>query len=214
MKSASLSKRFLFLIYVLIWFFSPVLVAQQHIQRQLDLSNVQHININANKSFKVHVKTTNTTRAEVTLKSEGEYGNQLALITTIKNDTLYISSEFQPLFKVFDDKLAAHKVISLELMISLPEGKDVYLKSDLANVFCKGRFNRVVVELVNGQFHGNNMQGNAIINTIRGNIYIKTLYTEQSYFKSQNRTSKTIVNNVFKQTLNSINGDIFISKTE
>ncbi|RSK41708.1 hypothetical protein [Mangrovimonas spongiae] len=199
---------------MLIWFFTPVLIAQQHIERQIDLSSVQHININANKSFKVQVKTNNTTRAEVTLKSEGEYGNQLALITTIKNDTLYISSEFQPLFKVYDDKLAAHKVTSLELDISLPQEKEVYLKSDIANVFCKGEFNRLVIELVNGQFHGDNIIGNATINTIRGNIYIQTIYTEQTHFKSQNRSSKTIVNKTFKQTLNSINGSIFISKIE
>src|SRR5690606_3407455 len=96
---------------------------------------IKTIVIEGNNMFKITVNTAEITEILIALKIEGEHSEQIILLTEQIEDSLKIASTYQPLFNKPDDKLSAHKKISIELTVSIPEGFDVTIKSDIASVF-------------------------------------------------------------------------------
>ena len=76
--------------------------------------------------------------------------NYIVLITEIINNTLYVATKYQPLFTDANDKLSAHKVMSIELGLNIPANKSIYVSSDIASVFVNGQYKDAIIELING----------------------------------------------------------------
>lgn len=202
---------------VVIWFFIfyiPVF-GQKGMQRVVDASEIATIDISGNTIFKIKIATKSIQTVSMDLQVEGENNEQVVLQTRQENDTLFIGSAYQPLFVKPDDKLAAHKKISLELTIEIPENLTVTITSDIASVFAKGNFKYLTAELLNGHFSAENYSGSLHVDTLYGNIELEThsgkldLYTKNGTIKQDKIPVST------KQlTLNSINGNIRVTKTQ
>ena len=194
--------------------FSGQILAQKEIVKQFDASGISTLAISGNTMFKIDISTKKVKDINLGLQVEGENNEHVLLKTYSKRDTLFVQSVYQPLFVQPDDKLSAHKKISIELTIVVPEHLNITITSDIASVFAKGTYNNFIAELLNGHFTAIGFSGDLLVNTIHGNISVETQATQ---LKLQTK------NGVIKQedisagensmSLNSINGNISVTKT-
>ncbi|TYA60220.1 hypothetical protein FVF61_00425 [Formosa maritima] len=163
----------------------------------------------------MRMETTKTNTISIQSLAEGEHSEQLVLLTEIKNNQLHVSSVYQPLFVADNDKLSAHKLISIELIFLIPEQLDISISSNIASVFLSGNYNHVTIELMNGSFKANNFQGNLLVNTIHGDVEVETNQAiVEASSKHGNVNQEVLIEGNREIILNSINGNITVTKTE
>ena len=121
----------------------------------------------------------------------------------------------QPVFKDANDKLSAHKVISIEVILEIPENLNVFLKSKNANVIVKGLYSKVALNSDSGNCSFNSFHGNARIDTREGNIAMQTNHaniiatSKKGYIKNEEIDSGT--NQIVIKT---INGNVTVTKSQ
>lgn len=204
-----------YLLFSCILFFSIKILAQKTLENNINASNINVIVVDANTMFKINMSTSKTKNIALKSEIDGEYSKDIVVVNRIKNDSIFISSAFQPLFINPNDKLSAHKVQSITLDISIPERKKVYIKSDIGTVDLSGNYNFLMVELNDGNCTLNTFSGDAIVNTIRGDITLETNYaTVKSRSQTGVITKEDLEVGNYQLSLNSVNGDISIIKTK
>ena len=203
------------LFYIIILLFAFQTEAQTIIQKSFSAEKLSAIHINGNFMFHISIETTASNTIEMVSRVEGENSEHVVLVTEIKNNTLYVSSKFQPLFADANDKLSAHKVMSIELTLSIPENQTVYIVSDIASIEMKGKYNSATVELTNGDCILNPFQGQAVINTIQGAISVHANFAKVDAFTKHGVLhSEALSSGNHLLSLHSINGDITITKSQ
>ena len=191
------------------------LLAQKTIERQFQASNIEAINLDGTGSFEIYVESANVDVISVKTAVEGEYIDQVILLTNIKNNELNIGTEYQPLFTIPDDKLSAHKVMSIVFHLKLPKGLNVDISSDIGSVVVTGHFGQLTTELNRGHFVAKNFSGLALVNTIDGNIEVETNYAKVSLDTKNGQVSQEkLVLGTNNLSLHSINGNISVTKTK
>ncbi|PWI31058.1 hypothetical protein DI383_04065 [Flavobacteriaceae bacterium LYZ1037] len=161
------------------------------------------------------IKTAKTKDISIESFVEGENSEHVVLVTHLQNNQLQVSSVYQPLFVADDDKRSVHKLISIELTILIPEHLNIIITSNIASVFITGSYNQVTTELINGSFQSKNFQGNLLVNTIHGDIHVATnLVTVQASSKHGDVKQEVLTQGSREILLNSINGNITVTKTE
>jgi len=194
---------------------STSLCAQKEIQKQLDGSEISTIAISGNTMFKVFISTKKSESIRLTLQVEGENNEQVILQSYSNQDTLFVGSSYQPLFTPPDDKLSAHKKISIELTMEIPEDLNVTITSDIASVFATGKYNFFMAELLNGHFKAASISGDLIVNTLHGNITVETNRAELELHSKNGEVAHEKIDAGSKHvSLNSINGNISVIKTQ
>ena len=178
--------------------------------------NAKHINqlyIYTEEVFKINIHTSNTKQVVLTSHSEGEYFNDIALNMEMQEDKLILTSKFREILQSGYDKLSAHKVFSLEINLEVPEGMEVFIRSNSASVTASGDFSELNVELKSGSCHLNNFQGNAVVNTYNGLIEVAT---HDAIITANSRNGEVILpefqTGKHMLKLTSINGDIRVLK--
>ncbi len=200
-----------FLLIVISW----QACAQKHIAKNLDASHISNIKINGNNLFKINITSQATSNIDMLLKVEGEDNEQILLLSRVQNDTLYLASSYQPLFTPPDNKSSAHKQVSIELVLQIPENVNLFLESDIASVFISGNYHDVLIELLNGHFKTSQFLGNLVVNTLLGDIYVETNYAVLDCYTRKGAVfQEKLVAGVNQISLNSVNGDITVTKTE
>ena len=182
--------------------------------KTLSAENIEVINFNFDKVYKINLLTHKSSSIIVEAIVEGENEEHIVLTNKRFMNSLYVSSSFQPAFKGANDKLSAHKVISIELHIKVPEQKAIYINSDIASIMGEGSYGKLTLELTNGNCQITNFSGNAVVNTIEGNIEFQSNYAKIKT-SSKHGTIKTEELTIGDDTidLNSINGDITVTKS-
>jgi hypothetical protein len=200
--------RLTFLIFLLSLFAS----AQKDTSKQLGAKEIKSIYIDTDEVFKINIKTsTNSDLVSISTHSEGEYFNDIALNTEVRENAIYLTTKFREILKSGFDKLSAHKVFSLEITLEIPEELQVFVKSNIASVEADGAYDFVQVQLNSGYCNLSNFTGNALVNTYNGAI---TIQTTDATVTASSRNGKVILpsvvigKHVIKAT--SINGDIRI----
>lgn len=204
-------------IYVLLisFLFSYQLTAQKVIEKTIDAANISSIVIEGNNMFKINVSTLKTNFAIIKTKIEGEYSDQMVVLVEVMGDTLNVSSKFQPLFKKDDDKLGAHKVMSVEVELVVPRNLNIYIVSENASSNIKGVYKNLFVELAQGNCIVDSFLGNAIINTINGKIEMNSNFAAvEAVSKAGSVFHEPLLLGENQIKLNSINGDISVTKTK
>ncbi len=204
-----------YLFYIVILLFSFHATSQNRIQKLFSDANISTININGNGVFKISVETTMSNTFTIDSRIEGENNEHVVLIAETKNDTLYIATKYQPLFNDANDKLSAHKVISIELILNIPANKSIYVSSDIASVFVKGQYNNATIELINGNCILKNFVGGATVNTIQGDIDVNTNFAKLDAFtKNGTLNLESLSKGNRMLSLYSINGNITVIKSQ
>jgi hypothetical protein len=109
------------------------------------------IQVDTNLFFEVKVETSQEKEMVLEAFMEGEYQKDLALEITENGNTLFVAGKFQPYFNVPNDKLSAHKVVSISLYIRIPENKEVFLYGNSSNVTVEGNYKDLRVVLNDGK---------------------------------------------------------------
>ena len=167
---------------------------------------VSLVTISSNKSDTIKLKT----------KVEGENYEYIMLEVLKKDHLLAIRPIFTPFFEANNDKLAAHKVVAIEMELEIPEKTAIFIGSSLASVKTQGIFNQIHLELRNGNCELLDFQGNATLATRNGSIAV--IAQENVSAKAQSKRGK-VKNNLFKAAkyfieAKSINGDISLQKKQ
>ena len=96
---------------------------------------------------------------------EGEYEKDLGITLEEEDSNIFISTSFLPSFNAPNDKLSTHKVVSVSMIITLPQNMQVNIHGRHSMVIASGDYNIFSVSLANG---------NCVLTDIRGKITVKT----------------------------------------
>ncbi|PCJ95379.1 MAG: hypothetical protein COA50_09240 [Flavobacteriaceae bacterium] len=189
--------------------------AQKIVKKSILNPDTSFIQIDANESYQLDMVTTNTDELIVEAIIDGEYKNDLLLNTIQDGQTVLISTSFRPGFVSPNDKLSAHKVISIALKVKIPKNKNIKVYGLSCNVSVMGTYKNLNITLEDGQCILNEVEGAVEVNTYSGAIKV---YNAKAHI---NATSKYGV--VYKETvlqdknyykLSSVTGNIYLRKTE
>ncbi|MDW5289981.1 hypothetical protein [Formosa sp. PL04] len=203
------------ILLVIIGLCCSLLSAQKRVDKSIDAQDITTLQINGKNCFKIHVISTHTNQIVIQTRIDGEHSEEMIVITRKSNDSLYVSTQFQPLFEADNDKLSAHKLMSIELEIQIPKHFNLNIKSDISSVVTQGVFNTAFIELNQGNCRLESFVGSATINTIQGSIYVETNFAN---VKASSRhgvvTIQRLISGENQLDLKSIHGDISVFKIE
>ena len=177
--------------------------------------NLKGIFIESDQIFQIYVKATNSDQLVISTEVEGETFETLEIDTALQNDLLYITTGRSVGFKAFDDKLAAHKVLSVVLHIELPANKELWVNSSLASVEAQGAYSYVNLNLSGGRANLLDFTGNGVVNTLRGAIDVETRTTKiEASSRNGSLHVATSPVSLYKLTLKSVDGSISVTQSE
>lgn len=189
------------------------LFAQKDTSQKFDAGNVQRFELFLDEVYKINLQTSKEDKILLSTHSEGEYFNDINLEVERLQDKILITSSFREILQSGYDKLSAHKVFSLEVNLTIPEGLEIYIKSNIATVNATGNFKDIQVELQSGSCKLKNFTGNALVNTYRGGIWVET---NNADIKASSGTGTVDIPKEMRGSnsleLRSINGDIKVVK--
>lgn len=204
--------------YILVFFslvFSVTSFSQKMVAETLSSKGVNVISINAETIFKIEVETSSQQEIQINALFEGETFETLNLFTAVENGVLIIEPRRSLDFQVIDDKLAAHKVISIQLVLTIPEGLEFWVDSPLASVVATGNYKYIDLNLGGGNCNLFRFRGSGIIRTRKGYIQGEV---RNVMIEAQTRNGVLEIDNYYKKTntlkLQSIDGDISIKQYE
>jgi len=202
---------------IILFFFMYLHIAnaQKVVNKTIVNPTISFIQIDASNCFKITIETTETNEMVIEATIDGEYKNDLLLSAKEEGSTVLVSTGFQPNFKNPNDKLSAHKVISIALAIKLPKDKNVNVYGSSCNVTATGVYERLKVSLNDGSCNLYNVSRFADINTQSGDIRVRSaMATIEGTSKYGLVESDKIPmgNDYFK--LNTITGNILLNRIE
>lgn len=163
-------KKYLILLFLL---GSLTTVAQKVVQKQWDTTGIQRVQVLSDSIFKIEVKSVPGDQILVEAAIEGELYENLVLDGLNKEGILSLKVGLTPFFEAANDKLAAHKVVSVSLKIQMPEALTLVVSSRLADLLTEGPFRHVQAALYNGRLSMVNFKGTATLSTHHGPIDVE-----------------------------------------
>lgn len=204
-------------LFTAVVFASTISVAQKKLMQSYANPDITGIYINSNEIFEIRLTASPVSEITVTTLIEGETFESSLLQIVVNDGILKITTGRTPDFIPYNDKLSAHKVLSIVLEITLPEGLDIDVYSTLAGVDGTGRFGQVQMNLGRGgcRLEGFRFRESAQINTLTGSITIATPTTSVT---AQSRNGTVVIPKSFPAgeglMLQSVDGDITVRKSE
>ncbi|RMB63247.1 hypothetical protein EAX61_02305 [Dokdonia sinensis] len=204
-------------LYLAVALVSAQLSAQKQMMQSYADSEITGVYINSNEIFEIRLTAKPVSDITVTTLIEGETFESSLLQTVVDDGILKITTGRTPDFIPFNDKLSAHKVLSIVLEITLPEGLDVDVYSTLAGVDGTGRFGQVQMNLGRGgcRLEEFRFRESGKINTLTGSI---TIATKTTTVTAQSRNGTVVIPKSFPTgeglMLQSVDGDITVRKSE
>ena len=200
---------------ILLLLLANTLSAQKSTEKMWHADAINTVLINGDNVFNINVTNSPTNTIVLKVKIEGEHANQLIIVDSIVNQTLYISSSFQPLFVKDNDKLSAHKVMSVEYQLLVPKNIKLEIKSNIGAVHLVGAYSSIFVELNQGNCNLKQFLGDASINTVNGDINIETNNAKvEAYTKTGNIVLTQFKYAKYNISCRTINGNIKVTKVE
>jgi hypothetical protein len=209
-------KIFFILIPVFILFGINPCLAQKTIQKEFSTEGIKTLIIRDDAIFKLNIESSQTNSIKVIAHSYGENSENVVIEEKLRDKALYISTGFSPYFEKINDKLAANKVMSIEMEITLPKQMSVQIESKIASVTASGNYKNVDIGLGEGSCTLKNFSGNAMLLTKHGNI---TVFAQDRVKGTAFSRRGKVENKLPKQgkyaiKAESINGSIFLFQTE
>lgn len=182
----------------------------------MDAAEINSVIISGDEVFKIEIVAADVDEISITTYSEGEYAQQIGLIKEIKNNTLFLKSEFLDILQGGFDKLSAHKVFSFQIKLIVPENINVSVASNIATVIAEGKYENLQIQLKQGNCEVRKFAGNALVNTFTGDIFFEIRKNMRIKASSRNGSIE-IPDNMASDTslkLTSISGNIKVMKTK
>ena len=192
------------------------ILAQKMLEQSFYDEGIKALYIKSDEIFEIHLSTSQKDHITVGTRIDGETFESSILKTRIESNILKIETGRTPDFEPFNDKLSAHKVLSIVLFISLPEGLDLNIFSTLASVDAQGNFGQVQINLGRGgcRLVDFRFRESATINTLNGAIHVEV---DRAEVHAQSRKGNVVIPAGFSEgyplVLKSIHGDIILTKS-
>ena len=130
--------------------------------------------IDAVLAYDVLLGTNNSKEIKIQATVEGEYQNEIVLDIQESGSELFIGTIFSPEFRARNDKLSAHKVVSIALEILLPEGHSANLKGVFTHLKASGKYKLLQVDLQDGPCHLDQLSGDIRVTSNSGSIILES----------------------------------------
>lgn len=160
--------------FLLLCICSSSVNAQRILTKSIPQKHGRIFHIDAKNSFDVSLKTVKSSIINVKAIAEGEYENDVILNLWEEGSDVFIGIDFHPDYKNRNDKLGAHKVLSVSLDISIPESSLVFLDGDSANFALTGNYESLKVDLREGRCQLDEVYGDVQVTTETGDIELTT----------------------------------------
>ena len=171
--------------------------------------------MNAENCYEVVLETGENETIEVEAQMDGEYSNDLQMKVSEVGNTLILGAGFQPIFKNPNDKLSAHKVISIALKITLPKYKRVQVFGNSARIIASGDYLNLDITLSDGTCELYNITEEVDVRTQSGNIIVNANKAKISAETKYGELLKNPIPKGFSQyNLKTVTGNIILNKTE
>ena len=202
-------------LYVLIFIGATILNSQKVIQKTLVASNVSNIHVNTDNCFEVFVETWDSEVINIEAILEGEYNPNLIVNIKKEEPTVTVSAGLHPNFELPNDKLNAHKVISIKLRIKLPNNKLVQLFGTSTDCTITGSFSHLKVSLADGNCTLRSIDSDAEVTTQSGHITIQNSIAAVTALSKYGSVFGGITSSAERHfKLSTVTGNIHLSKTE
>ena len=198
-----------------IFLLTSIGTAQKLIKKTVLDDTVEQIQIDANNCFEVVLSTHKTNEIAIEAQIDGEYSRDLDLMVSEDGNSVMVSAGFQASFKHPNDKLSAHKVVSIALTIAVPEWKNVLVYGTNARVIAKGVYEKLNVSLADGSCNLVDVSQNVAVKTQSGDISVSV---DAAIITINNKYGKVVGNPIPKgrnqYDLTTVTGNIVLNKTE
>lgn len=178
-------------------------------------SKVEAIEIDASNCFEIKLNTSDTEEIMVKAIIEGEYEKNLILNLKEEGSNVSVSAGFAANFKIPNDKLSAHKVVSIALEIIVPEFQNVQINGTSSNVFVSGVYKQLLITLNDGICTLQNVSKKVTAVTQSGDINLKTKKAEIfAISKFGNVQKNDIPSGDSYFALTTTTGNIYLKRTD
>lgn len=202
------------LLYVV---FTSNLLSQKKLFKEYDAQGIETVSIDSDEIFQIKFVSSKTDKIRIYTIIEGETFETSLLHTKLTEDQLKITTGRTPDFVPFNDKLSAHKILSIVLEITIPENLTIDIYSALASVELTGRYDALRINLDRGgcQLLDFRFRESVYINTVSGNIFVDTMSAK---ILAQSRNGNVVIPNNVEgnriMQLKSIHGDITVENSQ
>lgn len=195
---------------------SSVCFSQRAVEKIYTSEGITLIDIDAEHVFQVKLSTHSAKNVEVKTIFNGEYQNEFVNTTKEDGTTLFIGVAQQPLFTNPNDKLSAHKVVSVALEIIVPAYKDVRVLGVYTEISAEGNYTNLETSTASGMLFFNSINADLVKGkTQSGDILIENSagnFQAISKYGTVEEGKQVFGNTKFE--LNSVSGDIYINNIE
>ncbi len=196
-------------------FFLVHLHGQKLVKKAFIGPRTESIQIDAQYCYRIDLATSPTDEVQVSASIEGEYAKDLLVSIGEEGTTVLVSAGFQPIFINPNDKLSAHKVVSIALQISVPEYKEVSIFGTNSNVNASGKYENLHITLSDGICTLENVSETVEVATQKGDIWLSApsghILAESTYGKVDQETIPFGDNQFILKT---VEGQIHLKKTK
>lgn len=203
------------LIYLSPFFFLVQLQGQKLVKKAFIDPRIESIQIDAQYCYKIDLRTAPTKEVQVSASIEGEYAKDLLISIEERGTTVLVSAGFQPIFIDPNDKLSAHKVVSIALQIRVPEYKKVSVFGTNSNVSATGKYGNLNITLSDGICTLENVSETVGVTTQKGDIWLTApsgdILAESTYGQVEQENIPFGDNQFILKT---VEGDIHLKKTK
>ena len=208
--------RIFFFILIFLFFGSYCCVAQKVIEKEFSAEGLHKLSIADDSIFSIKIITSKRESIKMKVHVSGEHSEAIIIEENRSKGKLSLKTAVMPYFAFENDKLAAHKVMAIEVELFIPENISIEIKSKLASLETKGKIPNLAVSLQKGSCTITDFLGNAHLKTVDGNIMVKAQKEVSGKAVSKYGTVENTLSSQgkFLVEAESINGDIYMLQTK
>jgi hypothetical protein len=155
--------------------FCQMIQAQKKLFQTWSNPNFDKILIESDHISKITFRSHSDKTVKLYTRSEGEIvANSIITIEETLHQ-LSIRTNFTPFYLPKNDKLAAHKVLAIELILIVPQQMNIAVRAAIADVYGTGIYNSFETELENGFLKLRSFRGDAHLLSKWGAIEVRAL---------------------------------------
>jgi hypothetical protein len=191
-------------------------ISQKLVEKQLDATRFESLIISSEIINRLIITSKATNEISIVNKVVGENYENVLVTTSEENKTLKIGTSYSPYFIAENDKLAAHKVMSVDIELTIPNFLYVEVYTPIASISVTGNYSNFHAYLENGDCQLNDFLGNASIKTKHGNIKVHAMENVSGRAFSTNGSVVNYLPGQAKYTIiaESRDGDISLLQTK
>jgi hypothetical protein len=191
-------------------------MGQKRMEKIVSNQDISTLVIEGANFSEIHIAAKDVPTIHLIATIAGETFENVLLTTKQETSVFKIGLGYTPFFIPDNDKLAAHKVMSIRLDMVVPEGMDLQVLSTSAHVSFEGAFGIVIAQGGDGNYTLLDFEGSGTIITkkgdIKGSVSANVLVVNQLKNQNQHAIINTIQQHLIR--VGSKGGNVSISQTK